>query len=264
MQELQILDVSALEAQTKAEIDIQIATAKKYPRDIARTQNNVLALATVDQATAQGCFYSLKRGENKIEGPSVRLAEIVASSWSNIRYGARVISDDGKQLTAQGFCLDLEVNNAVQIEVKARVTDKTGKRYSDDMIVMAGNAACAKALRNAIFKVVPMGAFNSIMSEIKKKASGVNTDIPLEKRAENAVKYFVKLGVSEERIFNTIGKKAISEMDEEDLTLLIGLKTSIADKEITLTEAFPETKKEESESRSSKAAESVADKLKDK
>ena len=259
--ELKIVDPSAFEIITRAEIDIQISTAKKYPRDIQRTQNNVLALATSSQATAQACFYSLRRGENKIEGQSIRLAEIVASSWSNIRYGAKVVSDDGKQLTAIGFCHDLESNNAYQGEVKMRVTDKYGKRYSDDMIVMTGNAACSKALRNAIFKVIPMVAFESIMTEIKKKATGANTSLPLATRAENAVKYFVKLGVSEERIFSTVGKNNIAEIDEDDLVLLIGLKTSINEKEITLAEAFPPSSKEASEERSDKTLTDVQNKL---
>lgn len=259
--EIKIIEVTALEAQTKAEIDMQVATAKRWPREIKRTIKNVQDLATVDQKTAAGCFYSMKRGDNKIEGPSVRLAEIVASSWGNIRSGARMISDDGTTITCQGFCMDLETNSAIQVEVKSRVTTKEGKRYSEDMIVMAANAANAKALRNAIFRVIPMAVFNTIMSEIKQVAIGANTGESIEKRVEKAVSYFEKLGVTRERILSVVEKKKITDMDEEDLVMLTGLKTSIADKEITLDEAFPVTNKETSQERSDKAAKGVADKL---
>lgn len=260
--ELQILEVSALEAQTRAEIDMQVATAKKYPRDLKRTINNVLALATVDQQTAIGCFYSLKRGENKIEGPSVRLAEIVASSWGNLRSGARTIADDGKTLTSQGFCHDLETNTAIQIEVKAKITNKEGKRYNDDMVVMTGNAANAKALRNAVFRVIPMAVFNSIMTEIKNKAIGSDTGEALETRFKKALIYFEKLGVSNERVLNTIGKKTLADIEEEDLILLTGLKTSLADKEITLEEAFPDSAKETNSAKAQTATNNVAEKIK--
>src|SRR5678816_4803120 len=98
-------------------------------------------------------FYSLPRGGRNIVGPSVRFAEVVASSWGNIRSGARIIDIDDKFITAQGQCFDLEKNICVQVEVKRRITKKDGKRYDDDMIGVTGNAACSISLRNAVFKV---------------------------------------------------------------------------------------------------------------
>jgi hypothetical protein len=263
-EEIQIIEVSALEAITKAEIDMQVATAKKYPRDLKKSISDVLALATVDQQTAAGCFYAKPQGEKTIEGPSVRLAEIVASSWGNIRSGSRILSDDGKSIRSQGFCHDLEKNTAIQVEVIKRVTYKDGKRYSDDMIVTASNAANSVALRNAIFRVIPMAVFNSIMSEIKQVAIGSNTGESIEKRASNAVGYFEKLGVSKERIFAVVGKKSIKEFDDDSLVLLTGLKTSLADKEITLEEAFPETKNENSQARSTKITNNIVGNINNK
>jgi hypothetical protein len=261
LNELKIIEVTALEAQTKAEIDIQIATAKRYPREIKKSIKNVLDLATVDQQTAAGCFYAKPQGGTVIEGPSVRLAEIVASSWGNLRSGSRMISDDGTWITSQGMCHDLETNTAIQIEVKKKVTKKDGVRYSDDMVVTTANAANSVALRNAIFRVIPMAVFSSIMSEIKKVAIGSDTQESVETRAEKAIQYFEKLSVVRERIFAALGKKKISDLDEEDLVKLTGFKTAIKDKEITLEEAFPQTNKESSQNKSSAATKSVVDKL---
>ena len=166
METLQVTKIEraeALEALNRSEIDMQIATAKKYPRDIMASINKVVALATVDENTAEECFYSLKRrgsdGDTFITGPSVRLAEIVAASWGNIRVAAQVVGNDGKFITARGTCIDLETNNAVSVEVQRRICDKYGKTYSEDMQVVTGNAAAAIAFRNAIFKVVPMSTF---------------------------------------------------------------------------------------------------------
>src|SRR5688500_14733606 len=81
----------ALAALNRSEIDMQISTAKKYPRSVTRFKRDVESLACLDEETAATMFYSLPRGGKNIIGPSVRFAEVVASSWGNIRSGARVI-----------------------------------------------------------------------------------------------------------------------------------------------------------------------------
>ena len=42
----------ALELIQRAEIDMQIATAKKYPRDLAKVKRRMLDFATLDEETA--------------------------------------------------------------------------------------------------------------------------------------------------------------------------------------------------------------------
>lgn len=133
---LQVSNADSLTALNKSEIDVQIATAKQYPRNLAQVLNNIETLATMDEETASSCFYILRRQGKAVEGPSVRMAEIIASSWGNIRVQARIIGNDGKMITAQGICHDLESNYATSTEVKRRITDKYGKTYSEDMQVV--------------------------------------------------------------------------------------------------------------------------------
>src|SRR5690349_3214367 len=118
---------------------MQIATAKKYPRDLAKVKKKMLDFATLDEETAESCFYTLKRkdrdsGEGKvIQGPSVRLAEIAVACYGNLRAAARITDNDGRFITAQGLCHDLESNTLISIEAKRRITGKSGKTYGDDM-----------------------------------------------------------------------------------------------------------------------------------
>ena len=157
MENVQIAVVAqeSLSLITKAEIDVQISTAKAFPRSLKQFQDRAMSMATFSEEIAASCSYALPRGGKSLEGPSVRLAEIIVSSFGNIRSGARVIANDGKTITAQGICHDLETNNCVTVEVKRRITDKNGKTFNEDMQVVTGNAACAIAFRNAVFKVVP-------------------------------------------------------------------------------------------------------------
>src|SRR6185369_3899928 len=88
---LEVIEISAIEAISRAEIDIQVATAKRYPRQLSKVKSDMMGFATLDQETAEACFYSLPRGGKTIQGPSVRLAEIALSTFGNCRAGTRII-----------------------------------------------------------------------------------------------------------------------------------------------------------------------------
>lgn len=243
METLQVTKIEraeALEAMNRSEIDMQIATAKKYPRDIMASINKVVALATVDENTAEECFYSLKRrgsdGDTFITGPSVRLAEIVAASWGNIRVAAQVVGNDGKFITARGTCIDLETNNAVSVEVQRRICDKYGKTYSEDMQVVTGNAAAAIAFRNAIFKVVPMSTFGSAIEAIKQKAAGQAENLP--ETIQKMLRYYASIGVTEDMVLFYLGISKRDDIDSEMIESLRGVKNAIKEGMTTARDSF--------------------------
>ena len=225
----------------RAAIDVQIATAKKYPRVLSVVKAKMLSFATLDEETAAGCFFTLpgrKGGDGKaIQGPSIRMAEIAISCFQNLRAGARVIADDGKVITSQGVCHDLENNVCISVEVKRRVTNKEGKRYSDDMVVMTGNAACSIALRNATFRVVPLALVKPIYEAAKKVAIG-DAKTLVDRRA-GALAHFTKMGVDKARVFGVLGVKALEDIGLEHLEILIGLANAIKEGDTTVDEAFP-------------------------
>lgn len=228
---------SALEAIERANIDIQISTARRYPRQPTIAKNKMLSLATLDEETAASCFYRLNRAGKSIEGPSIRLAEVAASCFGNLRFGARVVNNDGRKITAQGFCHDLENNVLATIEVSRRITDKTGRTYSEDMQTVTGNAACSIAARNAIFKVVPFALVKPIYEAAKHAAVG---DIKtLAERRTRMLSKFSTLGVPEKRIFESLGKSGIDDIGLTELEYLIGIFQAVKDGEQSVDEAFP-------------------------
>lgn len=231
---------------TKAEIDTQIATAKAFPRSITLFMSKAESIATVNEDVAASCNYALPRGGKSIEGPSVRLAEIVVSAYGNIRSGARVIDNDGKTITAQGICHDLEANNCVTVEVKRRITDRNGKTLTEDMQVVIGNAACAVAFRNAVFKVIPSALIEGIYEKTKLVAKG--TAATLLKQREKALKYFYEQGVKDEQICQVLNIKKVEDIDIELLSTLRGFVTAVKNGESTIKDIFesamPEDNKE--------------------
>lgn len=234
---LEPVPLTALESQERANVDMLISTAKRFPRSLTACKARALQLATLDPDTAAECFYKLTRGGKVIEGPSIRLAEIIASTWQNIRSGARTIAESATTVTAQAYCHDLENNVFMAREVDRRITKSDGTRYNDDMISTTRNAACSIALRNAIFTVIPKAYVKTVYDAAKKVAVG---DLKtLAERRGKAIEYFNKHGVDNARIFHALQVKGIDDIGLEQLEILTGLKTAIADKETTLDEAFP-------------------------
>ena len=89
-----LVPVSLVATLTRAEIDQQITTAHHHPRSPARARDRMIGLATLDEQMAAECIYSVPRGGKQIRGPSIRFAEIVLSSWGNVRCAARVTHED--------------------------------------------------------------------------------------------------------------------------------------------------------------------------
>lgn len=233
---MQIVSNDALSLITKAEIDVQISTAKAFPRSLKMFHDRAMSMATLNEDIASACSYALPRGGKSLEGPSVRLAEIVCSAYGNIRAGARVIANDGKTITAQGICHDLETNNSVTVEVKRSILDKFGKTFKEDMQVVTGNAACAIAYRNAVFKVVPGALVMDIYEKAKEVAKG--TAETLTRRRDKAVTYFKGLGVKEAQICTVLDIKKIEDIDLDKLATLTGMRAAILNGESTIKELF--------------------------
>lgn len=220
-----------------AEIESQIATAKRYPRDIREFKDKLMTMANLDQETAEGCYYALPRGNKVIDGPSVRLAEIALSCYGNCVAEADVRTEDERFIYAMGQCRDLENNVAVRVKVRRRITDKKGKRYNDDMIAVTANAACSIALRNAVFKVIPGAYIKPVFDRVKQTAVGKAKS--LANRRAQVITKLTKFGVTEDRVLAVLGRKSADEVTFDDVAKLIGLGTAIKDGETTVEEAFP-------------------------
>lgn len=238
----ELIPVSSIESITRAEVDIQISTAKRFPRSIGQVKKDMLSFATLDQETAESCFYSLPRGGKNIQGPSVRLAEIAVACYGNLRAGVRVIeavsTGDSPHVVLQAVCHDLEKNTCVTIEKRRRIVGKKSKggQIDEDDINLACNAGSAIAFRDCVFKVVPGALIKPVYEQAKAVAIGDAKT--LTERRDRAVAAFGKMGVKLDKILPILGKKSLEEIDLADLETLFGLHTAIKDGHTTIDEAF--------------------------
>lgn len=238
------------------DVDVQVTTAKRYPRSLGQFKQRALSMATLDEETAANCIYAIPRGGKVIEGPSARLAEIVASAWGNLRIDARVTGEDERFVHAEAVAWDLETNVAIRYQTRRRITNKYGKKYDDDMIGVTANAATSIALRNSVFKVVPMAYTKEIYKAARQTAAG---DIKtLAARRGEMLDYFARFGIVADRVLSSLGREKVEDINLDDLATLKGIATAIKDGETQIDDAFPEPTKDENDKRSK------TDKLKDK
>lgn len=232
--------------QDKAAIDIQISTAKAYPRNIRRATDNALAIVTMDPAIAQTCTYSVPRGGKKVSGPSVHLAKIIAQVWGNMRIDAKVVDIDHVRITSEAVCWDLESNLAIKAQIKRSISGKTG-RFSEDMITVTGNAANSIALRNAVLSVIPKGIVDKVYNAAKQTITGDISDKNklIAKRVEIFNSLRDAFGVSDKEILASIGKAAIDFVAGDDLVTLVGIGQAIRDGDTTVEQAFKGEKTKE-------------------
>lgn len=227
-QKLQMVQVDAIE---RANIDSQISTAKQYPRDIRRSIDNSIVIATMNEETAQSCGYALPRGEKIITGPSVHLAKIMVSNWGNIRTEAKVVQITDKHVISRGTCWDLETNVASAFEVRRNIIDSKGRRFSDDMITVTGNAANSIAYRNSVFAVIPQAITNRVYEAAQRLITGDLSDADkiLKKRTLIINSFKNDYAITEEEVLKLCGRQTVNQININEISTLIGILQSFKD-----------------------------------
>lgn len=250
---LEVIPPNALEAITRGEIDVQIATAHRFPRSLTVFKTRALEMVAMDEETAASCIYSRPVGKEKdektgkwvekyAEGLSVRTAEIVGACYGNLRVGAMVIEQTERFVKARGFAHDLESNFASSSEVIESTVTKEGVPFSERMRVVIAKSCVAKARRDATFQVVPKALCKCLEEEARRIAIGDATT--LSKRRDAVMGWINKLGIPVGRVFAALGIQGPDEIGLDQLATLTGIKTAIKDGDVKIDDAFPELRED--------------------
>lgn len=225
--------MSMVQHLARAEIEQQIATARQYPRQITKVARQITSLVTINENSAAKCTYSLPRGGKPITGPSIRMAEILASQWGNCRSGARVVHVDKREgfVEAEGIFHDLETNSATVKRVRRKITDRNGKVLTDDMIIVTGNAACSIALRNAILGGIPEAVWGDAYEDALRTVRG--DMVTLTERRAKSVAFMANYGWTPEQVFAVLGVAGEKDVGLDQLVTLRGMIEGIKSGETT-------------------------------
>mgnify|MGYP001397527239 FL=1 len=243
---------------------IQEATAKLIiAKQCPRSQEDAavkISIACKRPGFASKAFYKYTRGQ-EIEGPNIRMAEMLAQSWGNLECGLRELRRGDGESEMESFAWDLETNVRIN-----RIFTVKHERYSK----AAGNVVLtdqrdiyealanygSRRLRACILAVIPKDVVDDAIAAckstllLKGKAEG-----PIEDRIKKMALAFHGLGVTVEMMEDKLGHK-MAQTTEEELVDMLGVYNGIKDGDAKREDYFhvggaaaetkkPEPKKEE-------------------
>ena len=236
--------VSSREAE---EVKMAIFLAKQFPRNIIEAENKIKE-SCKRISLASTAIYSYQRGKgNKVEGPSIRLAEVLAQNWGNMQYGIKELENKNGESTMMAYCWDME-NNVKQEKIftvkHVRDTSKYGKQKLEQErdIYEATASSASRRLRACILGVIPGDVVEMAVEQCNQTMRG-QSDVPLKDRIKGAVEHFGKqYGVTQEMIENKFGYNA-EAFTEYTLVELTKINTSLKDGMSVVDDWFEKPKK---------------------
>ncbi|MED1607783.1 hypothetical protein P4U90_20905 [Cytobacillus kochii] len=232
------------------EVKGQIFMARQFPRNPFQAEQRILD-ACKRPSLAGTAIYSYPRGGTKVEGPSIRLAEVVAQNWGNLSFGIKELEQREGESVAMAYAWDLETNvrqEKVFTIKHSRKAKGSIKKLDDprDIYELVANQG-ARRVRSCILGVIPGDIIEKAVEECNNTLRGNNKG-PLKDRVANALKaYKEKYRVTQEMVENRFGYNA-EAFTEYDYADLIKIFNSLKDGMSKVEDWFEKNPKKESNS----------------
>lgn len=238
-------------ARAVAEIRGAILMARHFPRDEDK------AIVRINKtcrrfAFAEAAFYAFPRGGTTVQGPSVNLARELGRLWGNVRWGKRVLRDDGESILLEAWAWDVELNSFVsdQDTFKNLVQRKNPKTRRTEWVVPDErdkreliNRRGAICTRNCLLQVLPRDVVDQAFDLCKDRVrKGAKDDY--EGVVRNLLTNFSALGIEKEHLEGWLARKRgaeaapIRSMSEDEVVELRGIYTSLKEGNSNAAEYF--------------------------
>lgn len=211
--------VAIAASQVLAEVQAQVVMARKFPRNPLQAVDSILAECDIREF-AEVALYEYSRGGTRIEGPSIRMAEVLARGWGNLMSGIKEISRDNGTSTMMAYAWDLETNRMARREfIVAHVRDKkdgtkTVVKEERDIYEVGANAGSRRE-RACILALIPGHVVNAAVARVKKTLKESVGD-PVERASVMIERFEKEFGVTklqiERRLRHRIEAVSVAEI----------------------------------------------------
>jgi hypothetical protein len=237
--------------------------AKQFPRDIAGSYQRIMT-ACERRLLAENAAYQYPRGSEKVSGPSIRLAEVIAQNWGNIDFGVVELEQKSGESTAMSYCWDLETNvrqTKIFTVKHERHTKKGVNKLTDprDIYEMVANQG-ARRLRACILGVIPGDIVDKALQKCQQTLIGNNKEPLIDRLTVVLAQYDKEFSVSKEMIEKYFGY-SLTAFTEHDLVQLKKIGLSIRDG-MSKREDYFDIKKTEAKESASKTVDDFEEYLK--
>lgn len=188
-----------------SEIQAMVFMAKQFPRNQIQAADRILNACT-RQTLADSAVYSYPRGGQNVEGPSIRLAEVLAQNWGNLDFGICELSQENGVSTVEAYAWDLETNvrQAKVFQVAHKRMAKGGtKTLTDprDIYEMVANQG-SRRLRACILSIIPGDIVEAALAQcsVTQAASLGATPEEIKETIRKLTATMEKFGITAENI----------------------------------------------------------------
>lgn len=214
------------ESRAMAEIQAAILMAKHAPRNESQCFINIIE-ACKRPMLAESAQYTYPRGGQLVKGPSIRLAEVLARAWGNVRVGITITTQDADKTEARAYAFDMQTNYMIDQDfvvphkrtTKKGVTKLTDERDIRELVQNIGS----RYLRGCILRLIPGDVVESALEQVEKTL--LSSDVPIAERIKRMVVAFSELGVGVEHIEKRLGHNLDATIPAELVTLQTIFKT---------------------------------------
>lgn len=226
-------------AREVATVQGQILIAKKFPRDVDLSLQKI-ERACSRERLASLAVYQYQRGGTDITGPSIRLAEAVASAWGNVKYGFDVMESNDVTNKIRAYSYDMESN--VQAERIFYVSNfrftRSGQYQMTDPRDIYENIAnhASRRIRACILEIIPADVIEYAM-ECCDRTIKQNIKITPE-TLDKLCAAFADFGVTKIQIEAKI-QRNLSSIGTAQYIQLRNIYTSLKDGIAKADECFP-------------------------
>lgn len=213
------------------EVQAAMVIAKKFPRDETLAFSKIMQ-SCKRKGLAEQSEYTYPRGGQKVNGPSIRLAESMAQNWGNIDYGILELNQREGESEMMAYAWDLETNTRVSkiFSVKHKRDTKKGSynlEDSRDIYEVTANFG-ARRVRACILGIIPGDVIDAAVEECRKTLKSAYKE-PLQDRIRRMIAEFeANFSVTKELIEEYCGYKTDS-FNEQDFVKLSGVFRSLRD-----------------------------------
>ncbi len=207
-------------AKAVAEVQAAYIIAKKFPRDQYQAYLNIMESCKRPMLADQS-MYAYPKGGTMVQGPSIRLAEVLCQNWGNVDVGIREISQSEGVSIAEAYAIDLQTNTRVTkiFHVKhERSTKKGNVRLTEtrDIYELVANNG-ARRLRACILAIIPGDIIEAAVAQCKKTLE--SSDVPIADQIRKMISAFTELGVKVEHLEKRLGHNINATIPTEIVTL---------------------------------------------
>lgn len=213
------------------EVQGQIIMAKKFPRDYVASCRRIMQ-ACQRKGLAEKAMYEYPRGEQKVVGASIRLAEALAQNWGNMSFGIVELEQRAGESQVMAYAWDLETNTRQEKIFSVphiRSTKKGNQVLTDprDIYEMVANQG-ARRLRACILGIIPGDVVEDAIAQCSKTLLDGETKPVIDLVKDMASIFEREFSVPIEAIEKYIGCKS-SAFTMNDLVRLKRVYTSLKD-----------------------------------